>query len=263
MTSFLTVIAQPTINRVAEKQLIGKPYVRVGKLFKVLGNRIYQQGGVLGYSLRNKPQLLGRLAATEKFPVMNETETVDYFGGLSAQIASELEEVKDYDKTFFNLYTMRELRSVGIELISRPPDKRLEEKAGDDFARDLIEVSFHKGIGLGFNFPEQFSMYWNNSYSIKPDNELEQLSKQGLVLSEIQERRTLNDAIIEIAEVAMSWVEIEAPRCLDDVYFMRAEAYQAKGEKEKALADYKKALELAYYERDKEIILDKISDLEN
>jgi hypothetical protein len=218
---------------------------------------------VLGYSLRNKPQLLGRLAATDKLSAMNETKTVDYFGGLSEQIASELEEVKDYDKTFFNLYTLRELRSVGIELISRPPDKRLEEKADDDFARDLMEVSFHKGIGLGFNFPEQFSTYWDNSYRIKPDNELEQLSKHGLVLSEMQDRRTLNDAIIEIVETALSWAEKEAPRCLDDVYFMRAQAYQAKGEKEKALVDYKNALELAYYEKDKEIILDKISDLGN
>lgn len=215
MASFLTVIATPAIRQVSEKSVFGKPYVRIGRLFNVIGYWVYQEGGVLGYSLRDNSALLGKLAAPPEITNINEAEIVEYFKGLSEKVASELEEVKDEEKTFFYLYTVRELRSIGIELIRWPPDKNLEKKADAEFAGDVMRISFLKGIALGFNFPEQFSIYWDNTYRMRPDSEWEEMRKRGIVFSEMQQKRTLNEAIVEIAENAIVWGTDESPHSLD------------------------------------------------
>lgn len=215
MASFLTVIVTPAIRQVSEKSVFGKPYVRIGRLFNVIGYWVYQQGGVLGYYLRYSPALLGKLAAPPELTNINETEIVEYFKGLSETVASALEEVKDQEKTFFYLYTVRELRSIGIELIRWPPDKNLEKKADAEFAGDVMRISFLKGIALGFSFPEQFSAYWDNTYRMRPDSEWEEMRKRGIVFSEMQQKRTLNEAIAEMAENAIIWGTHEAPSVLD------------------------------------------------
>ena len=218
MASFLTVIATPAIRQVSEKSVFGKPYVRIGRLFNVIGYWVYQEGGVLGYSLRDNSALLGKLAAPPEIVNINEAEIIEYFKGLSEKVASELEEVKDEEKTFFYLYTVRELRSIGIELIRWPPDKNLEKKADAEFAGDVMRISFLKGIALGFNFPEQFSIYWDNTYRMRPDSEWQEFRNRhrGLILSkEKQEKRTLKQAIVEMAENAIIWGTHEIPNVLD------------------------------------------------
>jgi len=215
MASFLTVIATPAIRQVGEKSVFGKPYVRIGRLFNVIGYWVYQEGGVLGYSLRDNPALLGKLAAPPGITNINEAEIVKYFKGLSEVVASALEQVKDEEKTFFYLYTVRELRSIGIELIQWPPDKNLEKKADAEFAGDVMRISFLEGIALGFNFPEQFPIYWDNTYRMRPDSEWEEMRKRGIVFSEMQQKRTLNEAIVEIAENAIVWGTDESSHSLD------------------------------------------------
>ena len=215
MTSFLTVIATPAVQQVGEKSLFGKPQVRIGRLFNVIGYWVYQQGGVMGYALRDNPALLGKLAAPPEINNINETEIVEYFRGLSEQVASQLDEVKNEEKSFFYLYTVRELRKIGIELIRWPPDKNLDKKANAEFAGDVMRISFLQGIALGFNFPEQFSIYWDNTYRMRPDSEWEEMRNRGIVLSEMQIKRTLNEAIVDIAENAITWGTHEAPKVLD------------------------------------------------
>jgi hypothetical protein len=211
MTSFLTVIATPAVMQVTEKSIFGKPFVRIGRLFHVIGYWVYQQGGVLGYALRDNPGLLGKLASPPEITNIKDTEIVEYFKGLSEKVASELKEAKDEEKTFFHLYTVRELRSIGIELIKWPPDKNLDKKADAEFAGDVMRISFIEGIALGFNFPEQFSLYWDNTYRMRPDSEWKEMRKRGIVLSEMQEKRTLKKAIVEMAENAIIW----GPNTLD------------------------------------------------
>lgn len=215
MASFLTVIATPAIRQVTEKSIFGGPYVRIGRLFHVIGYWVYQQGGVLGYALRDNPALLGKLAAPPEITNTNEVEIVEYFKELSEKVASELEEVKDEEKAFFHLYTVRELRGIGIELIRWPPDKNLEKKANAEFVGDVMRISFIKGIALGFNFPEQFSIYWDNTYRVRSDSEWEEMRNRGIVLSEMQEKRTLKKAIVEMAENAILWGTDESPHSLD------------------------------------------------
>jgi hypothetical protein len=229
VTSFLYIIAEPTIKMVTEKSLFGKLYVRIGKLFNVVGYWVYQEGGLLGYSLRDYPSLLGKLAVVNKAADFSESEVAEVvtsIKSLSEEVSRELEEMRDEEKTFFHIFTIRELRKIGIELIRWPPDKSLDKKCNTEFADLVMRTSYIKGIALGFNFPEQFALYWDNTYRARPDSELKELHNRfpDLILPEKVEKLTLKQAIVEMAENAISWGTYDIPNVLDsdDIMVLRS-----------------------------------------
>lgn len=224
MSSFLTFLATPTIKQVSKRPIFGKPYTRIGSLFGVVGFWVYQAGGVLGYFLRDTPNLLVKLAVPPGIAPINEKQIIKEIKESSSIVESELKEVEDEQKTFFHLYTLRELRNIGIDLLRWPPDKNLNKKASTEFAEDVMRISFVRGIDFGFNFPEQFAIYWDNTYRIRTDNEWGQLRQRGIVLSKIQRELTLNEAIVEIAEGAIIWGTNQSPNMLDpnDICILQA-----------------------------------------
>lgn len=215
MSSFLSFLATPVIKQVSKKTIFGKPYARIGSLFAVVGFSVYQAGGVLGYFLRETPNLLAKLAVPPGITTINEKQIIKEIKESSSIIESELKEVEDEEKTFFYLYTVRELRNIGIDFFRWPPDKKLNKKANADFAGDVMRIAFIKGIDFGFNFPEQFAIYWDNTHRIIPDSEWQELHQRGVVLSETQRNLTLNEAIVDIAEGAIIWGTNQSPNMLD------------------------------------------------
>ena len=218
MSSFLSFLARPAVQRVTKKPIFGEPYTSIGSLFCVIGWWVYQEGGVLGYFLRDNTNILAKLAVSSDVKIVNEQEIIKEIKSSSSIVESELKEVEDEEKTFFHLYTFRELRDIGIDLLQGPLDKNLKnlrEKADLDFAGDVMRISFIRGIDFGFNFPEQFAIYWDNTYRIRPDNEWQEMRKRGIVSSEIQQKRTLNEAIVEMAEGAIIWGTNQSPNMLD------------------------------------------------
>jgi hypothetical protein len=215
MSSFLTFLATPAIKQVSKRTIFGKPYTRIGSLFGVVGFWVYQEGGVLGYALRDNPNLLAKLAVPPGIMTINEEEIIKEIKESSSIVESRLKEVEDEEKAFFNLYTLRELRNIGIDLLRWPPDKNLNKKANAKFAGDVMRIAFVEGIDFGFNFPEQFATYWDNTYRIIPDSKWQELRQRGIVLSEMQHKLTLNEAIVEIAEGAIIWGTNQSPNMLD------------------------------------------------
>ncbi len=215
MCSFLTFVARPAVEQVTKRPIFGKPYTSIGSLFCVIGWTVYQVGGVLGYCLRDTPKLLAKLAVPPGITAINEEEIIKEIKESSSIVESELREVKDEEKTFFYLYTVRELCGIGIDFFQWPPDKRLKEKADAEFAGNVMRISFVRGIDFGFNFPEQFVIYWDNTYRIVPDTEWQELYREGVVVSETQHNPTLKEAIVANAELAMIWNENQSPKMLD------------------------------------------------
>ena len=115
MSSFLTFIASPAVQQVTKRPIFGKPYMSIGSLFGVIGFWVYQEGGLLGYCLRDSPKVLAKLTAPPGSTTINEEKLVKAIKKLSSIVESELKEVEDEEKTFFYLYTVRELRSIGID----------------------------------------------------------------------------------------------------------------------------------------------------
>ena len=215
MSSFLTFLATPAVKQVSKRPIFGKPYTRIGSLFAVVGFSVYQAGGVLGYVLRDNPNLLAKLAVPPGTTTINEEEIVKEIKESSNIVESELKEVEDEEKTFFYLYTVRELRGIGIDFFQWPPDKKLNEKADADYAALVMRIAFVEGIDFGFNFPEQFAIYWDNTYRIIPDSEWQELHQRGIVLSKTQHNPTLKEAIVAIAELAIIWNRNQSPKMLD------------------------------------------------
>lgn len=215
MSSFLTFLATPAVKQVSKRPIFGKPYTSIGSLFGVVGWWVYQEGGVLGYFFRDTPNLLVKLAAPPGITTINEKQIIKEIKELSSVVESKLKEVEDEEKTFFHLYTLRELRNIGIDLLRWPPDKELNKKVNAEFAGDVMRMSFIEGIAFGFNFPKQFAIYWDNTYRIWPDSKWEEMRQRGIVRSKIQHKRTLNEAIVEIAEEAIIWGTNQSPNMLD------------------------------------------------
>jgi len=173
---------------------------------------------VLGYCLRDTPSLLAKLAVPPGITIINEEEIIKEIKESSGIVESELREMEameDEEKTFFYLYTVRELRGIGIDFLQWPPDKRLKEKADAEFAGDVMRISFVRGVDFGFNFPERFAIYWDNTYRVVPDSEWQELYRRGVVLSRTQYNPTLEEAIVANAELAIIWNENQSPKMLD------------------------------------------------
>ena len=222
MSSFLSFLAKPAVKQVSKRPIFGKPYTSIGSLFCVIGWWVYQAGGVLGYCLRDTPNLLAKLAAPPGITTINEEEIIKEIKESSCIVESELKEMEDEEKTFFHLYTVRRLRGIGIDLLRGPLDKNLKnlrKKANAEFAGDVMRIAFVEGIDFGFNFPDQFAIYWDNTYRIRPDGEWQKLRQRGIVLSKVQRKLTLNEAIVEIAEGAIIWGKNQSPNILDPNYF--------------------------------------------
>ena len=215
MTSFLTIIATPAVQQVGEKSLFGKPKVSIGSLFGVIGFWVYQQGGVVGYALRDNPNLLTKLVAPPD-TCLNGEQAVQEMHSLRETVASAVEQVKHEEKTFWHLYTLRELHSIGIKLTSSPPDKALKKKADANFAGNVMRIAFIEGCALGFNFPDEFLTYWEETYQIRPPGKWIEMYERGIVHSKVQPLRTLGNAIRETAEAAIAWAEEEASGILND-----------------------------------------------
>jgi hypothetical protein len=216
MPSFLTFLATPAVKQVSKKPIFGKPYTNVGRLFIVIGWWVYQQGGVLGYCSRDIPNLLAKLAVPPQITTINTAEIIKGIKESSSIVESELKEMEGKEKTFFHLYTVRELRSIGIDFPQWPPDKKLNEKVDAESAAQVMRTSFVRGIDFGFNFPEEFAVYWGNTYRIRPDSKWQEWYERGIVRSKLQQKRTLKEAIVELAEGALVWNKSQSPKKLND-----------------------------------------------
>jgi len=126
----------------------------------------------------------------------------------------ELKSTENEEKTFFNLYTVRELRQAGIDLIKFPPDKALDKKVDFESASQIMRLAFIKGVAFGFHYPEQFVNCWDASYKVVPDEEWEEAWKRGIV-PEKQRAIPFGQAVCDLCEGAIAWNTDESPRVLD------------------------------------------------
>lgn len=210
MASFLSVVAAPAVQQVSEQGSFGKPFVRLGRLFIVIGYWVYQQGGAVAYGLRGYPALLSKFV-----PRVAPEQATKYIESLREVVKAHLAESEEQQKTFFHLYVVRELRGLGIDMTAWPTSKVFDKKMSPEMVSDTMVISFIEGMALGYHYPELFKEYWDNTYRMRPDNEWQELRAQGLILSEVQQARPLTTAVAELAEAARIWAIEEAAGLFD------------------------------------------------
>jgi hypothetical protein len=214
MTSFLTFIAIPAIRQATETHAFGKPYVKIGRLFAIVGVWVYQQGGLLGYVLREHPQLLVKLVIPQDPSIVPEQAMKELYGTKEV-VEKELKSAENEEKTFFNLYTVRELQQAGIELIKYPLDKGLDKKVDFESASQIMRLAFIKGVAFGFHYPEQFVSCWDASYKVVPDQEWAEAWKRGIV-PEKQRAIPFGQAVCDLCDGAITWNRDEPSKILNN-----------------------------------------------
>lgn len=222
MINFIEIVAAPAIRLVTEKGLFGKPYVRLGKLVATVGNSVFQWGGVLGYALGGHPALLGKLYTdvSTNVPLEQFTKELTRTRGL---VEKYLAEAEGQEKTFFDLYTQRELRELGIDILARRPSNKLDKKIDMKLAWNVYALAFAKGIALGYHFPAKFKEYWEQENRMQPDSEWQDARAHGLALPEVQPTLPLNEAIATIAQMALGWDGREGHRLdMHEIQFLES-----------------------------------------
>ncbi len=207
----MQTVAAPAVHKVIRSPLLGRQYVRVGPLFLAIGMFLYQQGGALGFGLREHATLLGKLLGS------GPRLTAKYVESLRKHEASRLAEVEGQERNFLQLYAARELLAMDIDIAAYPPSKRLEQKAPKEFSNTVIALSFDGGAGLGFHFPQIFCEYWDNTHRDSPDSRLQEMRAFGIALPDTQQGPwQLAHAVADMAATAREWAASEAPDLLTD-----------------------------------------------
>jgi hypothetical protein len=212
MSSFLSLVAGPTIQQVAERNTFGKHYVRLGPLIGIVGYLVYQQGGVLGYALSEKPLLLGKLLGLVD---ENDPPADVYLLNLRPMVQDSLNKVGKDEITFFQLYIVNEFADLGIDIFEWPPSRKLNEKENEQTAFNIMRISYRKGAAFGYCYPSKFTACWERSYQIQPDKDWQWLHLQGLQISGKQPTTTLSEAITNMANLALNWANNDVTIKLD------------------------------------------------
>ncbi len=185
--------------------------MRLSRLIGIVGYWVYQQGGLLGYALSEEPILLGKLLGLvdEKDPRADE-----YLRKLRPMVSDSLYTVDQNELTFFQVYIVSEFADADIDVFEWPPSKKLDEKADNRYAFNVMRISYRKGAAFGFGFPSKFTDCWERSYRIQPDDDWQWLYSQGLQISEKQPETTLSEAVTNMANLALNWGKNDQPGTL-------------------------------------------------
>jgi len=213
VTNLLTLVAVPAVQQVSEQGLFGGPFVRLGKLFTVVGSWLFQQGGVLGYTLRQHPLLLSKLIARD--PSSFAVQPYDAVSPMKEVADGVIAKAAGKQSGFMEFFVAPELATIDVDLFTFPPHKRLNDKIKAEDASNFMAFFWAKGASVGYHYPDLFRRLWERHYALRPEQEWSEMRARGLALRERQEERPLDSAIQELAETAVGWAEAEAPGLLD------------------------------------------------
>jgi hypothetical protein len=230
MGNFLSLVCAPAIQQVVETSFFRKtPFVRFGRLYLTVNLWVFQQAGLLGFSLRDQPSLLVKLISRDPYGGLDITTDA------AKEFLTTLKEMADEHVTnagndtdgFITFYAKTELRQIGIEINQLPPDKRLNDKIRDPEISSLMFSAWLNGAAFGYHYPELFLAVWNSNYRMVPVDEWTRIREMGVILSETQTDMPLEEATIEILREALDWQNTEAPLLFgeDDTMFLIGKAY--------------------------------------
>jgi len=203
MINFAQIVAAPSIQLVTEKGLLGKPYIRLGKLIFTVATSVFQWGGVLGYALTGHPVLLGKIYAdvSGNVPVEQFTEALT---GTGALVQKDLDEAGGH-LALSELYAGRECLRLGVNVLTPPPNKQLNKKMDMEAAWNVILPMFARGIAFGYHFPAEFKQQWERTHRIVLDSEWQDARAHGLRLPATQGALPLNEVVITMVELVLGW----------------------------------------------------------
>lgn len=188
--------------------LFGKKYIRLGSLFLTVGGWMFQAGGTLGYGLRDRPVILGKLLGV---PADYANEYVQ--NTLQKLATSQLAQTSGKDKTLADLFLFPTLAQSGYD--STPGakfGKWINIKVHDmEKVWEFAQTAFQKGAAISFHFPEDFRTYWTNTFKPRPQKEWDEAYRLGIVTTQQQDILILEDEASSALAGVIDWVRASAP----------------------------------------------------
>jgi hypothetical protein len=208
MASLIGIIASPVIKKVGGTDSKGKQFLRLGPLYSAVGWWLYQQGGILGYSLKSERQLVEKIMSVATH---NSIDDVDVYRD---RVTADLESVKNEEKHVTWLYTYLEMKKIGVD-ITDPKDKCFLEKVDLVQGMEVMKEAFYKGVTVGFHFPDLFKEYWENTYQKLVENEPNKGSKRSSSASKTQLELVFGKAVVNVINIIFNWNQLEGYEVLN------------------------------------------------
>ncbi len=192
-------LASPAFQRVQQKRLFGKPYIRLGPLVFTVGGWVFEQGALLGYGLKRQQEILAKLLGS---PIGDE---LSFIRSIRNEAETRLRETPADKFNLFEMYVARELRLMGIDLPTSSPNKALDRKCDPLEVNVRVRSALKAGAALGRHFPEQFQACWENSHPILPAAEWQEMRAAGLGLPETQQENPLEEHLSIVLGITAAW----------------------------------------------------------
>jgi hypothetical protein len=188
--------------------LFGKKYIRLGPLLCTVGGWMFQAGGTLGYGLRDHPVILGKLLGV---PADRANEYVQ--NTLREIATSQLAQTSGKDKTLADLFVFPTLAQSGYDLTPGAKFAKWINIKVHDMERvwGFVQTAFQKGAAISFHFPEDFRIYWTNTFKPRPQKEWDEAYRLGIVTTQQQDILVLEDETRSALAGVTDWVRTTAP----------------------------------------------------
>jgi len=209
LPSVAEIFAAVAVPKVIEGGgLFGKKYVRLGPLLCTVGSWMFQAGGTLGYGLRDHPVILGKLLGV---PADRANEYVQ--DTLRKLATDQLAQASGKDKTLEDLFVFPTLAQSGYELTPTSKFAKWIKIKVHDMERvwGFVQTAFQTGAAISFHFPEEFRIYWTNTFKPRPQKEWDEAFRLGIVTTQQQDILILEDEVSNALAGAIDWVRASAP----------------------------------------------------
>jgi hypothetical protein len=208
MASLIGIIASPVIERVGDTDSKGRQFLSPRPLYGAVGWWLYQQGGILGFSLKGERRLVEKIMS---MATHNPMDDVDVY---KDSITADLESVKNREKHITWLYTYLEMKKIGVDLTNQEGNHSLP-MIDPKQTREVMKEAFYKGVTIGFHFPDLFKEYWENTYQKLVENETNKGSKRSSTLSKTQLELAFGEAVIKVINTIFNWNQLEGYEVLN------------------------------------------------
>jgi hypothetical protein len=202
LASLIGIIASPAVKRVGETDSKGKQFLRPRPLYGAVGWWLYQQGGILGFSLKGERQLVEKIMS---MATDNPIDNVDVYRGA---VTADLESVKNKEKQITWLYTYLEMKKIGVD-ITNPEDSCTPKSIDPQQSAAVLKEAFYKGVTIGFHFPDLFREYWYNTYRQLVENSHTKGQKSSPASSKEQVELVFAAAITNVINIIFNWNQLE------------------------------------------------------
>jgi hypothetical protein len=170
--------------------------MRFGPAVLSVGGFAFEIGIVVGHVFRERRDLLLKVVRTDL------RESFDEFCKDGKERATSIPEA---DWNLQNLWIRPQLSDVNVSW--PPPKKALSWKIKEGIGVFLLNTAYYEGIGFTLVDKHNAEVYFANQYRAVPDHEWQQARAHGLQISEQQESRTLDDAIVDFLGVLLDWTD--------------------------------------------------------